>query len=77
MSAILSQAIKRAGNNLNPDTLKEAMETLQNFETGGIFPALNYTETSHRPEEKIKLFNVDLTKKSFQAITDWRSPKKM
>ncbi|MBI4775924.1 MAG: ABC transporter substrate-binding protein [Deltaproteobacteria bacterium] len=71
------EAMKRAGENLNPDTLKEAMETLSDYETGGIFPPVTYTHQSHAPSEKVKFFKADVPNNRLVPITDWRSPKQM
>lgn len=69
------EAIKRAGKDLNPDTLKTAMETLSNYETGGIFPPVNYSDKSHAPAEMVKFFKADVPNKRLVTITDWRKPK--
>jgi branched-chain amino acid transport system substrate-binding protein len=74
---IFVEAFKRAGKNLNPDTLKEAFETLRNFETGGIFPPVTYTSKSHTPPEMVKLFKADVPNKTLAPITDWRKPREM
>jgi len=74
---IFVEAFKRAGKNLNPDTLKEAFETLRNFGTGGVFPPVTYTSTSHAPPEMVKLFKADVPNKTLVPITDWRKPREM
>jgi branched-chain amino acid transport system substrate-binding protein len=71
------EAMKRAGDDLNPVTLKESMETLTNYKTGGIFPPVNYSDESHAPAEMVKFFKADVPNKRLIAITDWRSPKDM
>lgn len=45
---IFAETFTCAGKNPNPDTLKEA------FETGGIFPPVTNTSTSHGPPEMKK-----------------------
>jgi len=74
---LFAEAMKRAGEDLNPDTLKEAMETLRDYDTGGVFPPVTYTQQSHAPSEKVKFFKADVPNKRLITITDWRSPKKM
>jgi branched-chain amino acid transport system substrate-binding protein len=76
-SYLFAEAFKRAGKNLNPDTLKAAFETFRKFDTGGIFPPLTYTDKSHAPPEMVKFFKADLANKRLVAITDWRKPKKL
>jgi branched-chain amino acid transport system substrate-binding protein len=77
VSMLFAEAIKRAGNNLTPDGLKAALESLKNFETGGVFPPVTYTSKSHEPVEMVKFFKADVEHKRLVPITDWRKPKKM
>lgn len=72
---LFGEAIKRAGQNLNPDTLKSAMETLSNYDTGGVFPPVNFTPTSHAPAEMVKFFKADVPNNRLVPITDWKKPK--
>jgi len=75
VSWLFGEAMKRAGQNLNPDTLKAAMETLSNYDTGGVFPPVNYSPTSHAPAEMVKFFKADVPNGKLVPITDWRKPK--
>ena len=72
---LFGEAIKRAGKDLTPESLKAAMETLQNYETGGVFPPVNYSPKSHAPAELVKLYKADVPNKRLVPITDWRKPK--
>ncbi|MDY6881628.1 MAG: ABC transporter substrate-binding protein [Desulfatiglans sp.] len=76
-SYLFGEAFKRAGKDLNPDSLKAAFETFQDVDTGGIFPPLTYTDKSHAPPEMVKLFKADVPNKRLVSITDWRTPKKI
>lgn len=75
MSMLFAEGIKRAGKNLTPDTLKDALETFRNFDTGGIFPPVTYTSKSHAPAKKVKLYRADVEKKCLVPLTGWQSPK--
>ncbi len=75
VSMLFAEGIKRAGKDLTPDTLKNALETLRDFDTGGIFPPVTYTPESHAPAKKMKLFKADVEKKRLVPLTGWRSPK--
>ncbi|MCA1959620.1 MAG: ABC transporter substrate-binding protein [Desulfomonile sp.] len=72
---LFGEAMKRAGQNLNPDSLKAAMETLSNYDTGGIFPPVNYSPSSHAPAEMVKFFKADVPNGKLVPITEWRKPK--
>lgn len=74
---VFVEGLKRAGKDLTPESLKKALETLNNFDAGGALPAVNYTSTSHAPANKAKLYKADLDTKTMKAITDWRVPAAM
>lgn len=76
-SYLFGEAFKRAGKDLNSDSLKAAFETFRDFDTGGIFPPLTYTSESHAPPEMVKFFKADVASGQLVAITDWRSPVKL
>jgi branched-chain amino acid transport system substrate-binding protein len=50
------EAIKRAGDNLNGEGVKRALETLQAFDTWGLSQPYTYTADDHRPTTKGKLY---------------------
>jgi branched-chain amino acid transport system substrate-binding protein len=77
VAMLFAEGLKRAGNNLTPEGLKTALESLRNFETGGIFPPVTYSNKNHEPVEMVKFFKADVENKRLVPITDWRRPKKM
>ena len=72
---LFGEAMKRAGKDLTPESLKKAMETLQKYETGGIYPPVNYSSKSHAPAEMVRFFKADVAKKCLVPVTEWRKPK--
>jgi branched-chain amino acid transport system substrate-binding protein len=72
---IWAEAIKRAGRNLTPDTLKKALETLRNFKTGGVLPPVTYTDKDHAPPRMVMLFKADVKNRRLVPITGWRAPR--
>jgi branched-chain amino acid transport system substrate-binding protein len=77
VSMLFGEAFKRAGKDLTPDSLKAALETLKDYNTGGVLPPITYTSKSHEPPEMVKFFKTDVANKRLVAITDWRKPKVM
>ena len=77
VAMLFAEGIKRAGNNLTPDGLKDALESLRNYETGGVFPPVTYSNKSHEPVEMVKFFKADVENKRLVPITDWRKPRAM
>jgi branched-chain amino acid transport system substrate-binding protein len=74
-SLLFAEAMKRAGKKLTPDSLKNALETLKDFDTGGILPRVTYTPKSHAPSKEVRLFKADVPGKRLVPFTDWRKPK--
>lgn len=77
VAMLFVEGIKRAGNNLTPEGLKAALESLTNYSTAGVFPPITYSGKSHEPVEMVKFFKADVANKRLVPITDWRKPKKM
>ncbi|MBN2033862.1 MAG: ABC transporter substrate-binding protein [Deltaproteobacteria bacterium] len=69
------EALKRAGENVSPEKLKEALESLRDFDTGGILPPITYTPKSHMPTRKAKLYKADVQKLTLVPITGFREAK--
>ena len=74
VAIVFDEGLKRAGQNLTPESLKSALETLKDFDTGGIVPPVTFTPTSHSPANKAKLYKADVGAKVMKPITDWREP---
>jgi branched-chain amino acid transport system substrate-binding protein len=73
-SMICAEGLKRAGRNLNPETLVEAYETFKNFSTGGIAGPVSYSKTNHKGGTMSTLYKVDIENQTFIPITDFRGP---
>jgi branched-chain amino acid transport system substrate-binding protein len=54
---VLWEGLKRA-KKLNGSSLKAALETLREFETGGLTPPLTYTPEDHRPTTTCGLYTI-------------------
>ena len=50
------EAIKRAGDSLNGEAVKKALESLRDFDTWGLTQPFTYTADDHRPTTKAKLY---------------------
>jgi len=77
VAMLFAEGLKRAGNNLTPDGLKDALESLRNYDTGGVFPPVTYSNKSHEPVEMVKFFKADVENKRLVPLTDWRKPRAM
>ena len=73
-SMICAEGLKRAGRNLNPETLVEAYETFKNFSTGGISGHVSYSKNNHKAGTMNKMYKVDVKNQTFIPITGFRAP---
>ncbi|MDY7032424.1 MAG: ABC transporter substrate-binding protein [Thermodesulfobacteriota bacterium] len=69
---ISAEGMKRAGRDLNGETLVSTLESIQNFDTGDISGPINYSSKSHRGAEYIRFLKANIEKGRFVPITGWR-----
>lgn len=55
---VWAEALKRAGDDLNGPGVKKALETLRDFDTGGLTPPITYTAEDHRPTTRSYVYIV-------------------
>jgi branched-chain amino acid transport system substrate-binding protein len=55
---VAAEAIKRAGDNLTGESVKNALESFKEFDTWGITPPFTYTSEDHRPTNRARLVTV-------------------
>lgn len=70
---VMLEGYKRAGDNLTGEGIAKGLESLQNFETGGLCAPVSFSKESHRGSERVKLAQVKDGK--WVSISDWISYK--
>jgi branched-chain amino acid transport system substrate-binding protein len=55
---VAAEAIKRAGPNPTGETVKNALESLKEFDTWGLTPPFTYTVEDHRPTTRARLVEI-------------------
>ena len=68
---MIEEGIKRAGDKLTGEGLKDALETFRNFESDGISRPLTFTSTDHRGSYEFKLSIANPEKGTFESFSDW------
>ncbi len=70
------EALKRAdkAGSLNGEGIKKAMETISDFNAGGLVPNLTYTSTDHRPSTRTPIYKVQNGK--LVKVKDYDLPRK-
>ncbi|MFH2011320.1 MAG: ABC transporter substrate-binding protein [Pseudomonadota bacterium] len=72
---IYVEAMKRAGRNLDGDAIVDAIESIKNYDTGGICGPLTFGPTDHKGGSAWKMFKSDPSAGKFIPLTGWREPK--
>ncbi|MDY7030739.1 MAG: ABC transporter substrate-binding protein [Thermodesulfobacteriota bacterium] len=75
MVTVMFEGMKRAGRNLNGETLVKSLEGIKNFDTGGLTVPISYSSTSHKGGNAWKIFKADPSTEKFIPKTGWRSPE--
>lgn len=68
---VFEEAAKRAEANLTGEGIKNALETLNNFETEGIAPPITFSKTDHRGSYMLKIGLANPEKGTFEPVTNW------
>lgn len=69
------EGLKRAGRDLTVDRFTDALETLKDFDCGGMLSPMTYTSKGHNPSEYTKIFKADVEKQILIPATGWVKPK--
>jgi branched-chain amino acid transport system substrate-binding protein len=73
---VWAEGLKIADKNkqLNGEGIKKALETLKNFDTGGLVPPITFTATDHRPTTKTTIYVIKGGKMT--KVVDEETPRK-
>lgn len=73
--AVLLEGLNRTGKNLNEEALIKALESIKNYDTGGLSGPITYSSTSHKGGDSWKIYKADPAAKKYVPLTGWRTPK--
>lgn len=69
---VLAEGLKRVGNKeITGENLKKALETLKDFDTGGLCAPITFTSTKHKGSNGVKLFKPNLQENQWTAASKW------
>jgi branched-chain amino acid transport system substrate-binding protein len=69
---LVIEGLVRAGPELTEDAFLEAMESIDDWDSGGILPPVSFSPSDHHAQTAG--FVCELSNGRFQALTDWISP---
>ena len=68
VSSILTEALRHAGDKPTSESIKNALERIDNFDTGGLAPLISYSPTSHVPTKSCRVYVLENGKYIFKEI---------
>ena len=74
---IYAESMKRAGRDLDGETLVNTLEALRNFESGDLTAPITYGKNDHSGNRSWKVYKANVEKKILEPVTDWRDPKQL
>jgi branched-chain amino acid transport system substrate-binding protein len=74
ISSAYVEGLKRAGRDLDAETLVDALETFREVDFGGISGPVTYTSKSHKANSYSRMYKADIDKEIFIPLTGWRKP---
>ena len=55
---VMAEGLRRTGDNLTGEALREALETIRDFSTGGITAPISFLPTSHKGSVALRIYQV-------------------
>jgi branched-chain amino acid transport system substrate-binding protein len=74
-TSIVVEGLRRAGKNVTVEKFVDALETLKDFDCGGMLSPMTYTPTLHKPSDYSKIVKADIEKSIFIPVTKWVTPR--
>ena len=69
---LVVEGLRRAGPELNQDNFLDAMESIQEWDSGGIMPPVSFSSSNHHAQKAG--FICELKNGRFHALSDWIEP---
>ncbi|WP_202820013.1 ABC transporter substrate-binding protein [Calderihabitans maritimus] len=70
-AAVMAEGMKRAGDDITGEGIQKGLESIKNFDLGGLASPVSFSAESHRGALKARLYQVKDGK--FVPLTDWMS----
>ena len=72
MGSLVVEGLKRAGRDLTRDSFLDGMESIKEWDSGGIMPPVSFSATDHHAQTAG--FICELKDGRFEALSDWIDP---
>ena len=71
---VLAEGLKRAGRDLGRESLVNAMETIKDFDTGGLIGPITYGPNDRKGTSSCRMSKANIKKVRFDHLTGWMKP---
>ncbi|KAF0122519.1 MAG: amino acid/amide ABC transporter substrate-binding protein HAAT family [bacterium] len=68
---ILAEGFKKAGRNLDEDAMIDALESLKNYDTGGLLAPVTFSSGNHKGGNASKIYKADPVSGKYVTLTGW------
>ncbi|MDY7031268.1 MAG: ABC transporter substrate-binding protein [Thermodesulfobacteriota bacterium] len=75
LATVMLEGIKRAGKDIDGESLVESIETMKSYDTGGLTGPIRFSSTNHKGGSTWKIFKANPSNGQFIPMTDWRNPE--
>jgi len=75
VAMVMTEAMKRCGSDLTRDKFLKVVESLKDFETGGLSGRISYSHTDHCPLTAMRVVKANPKTNRYEAVTPWGLPK--
>jgi branched-chain amino acid transport system substrate-binding protein len=72
---VMLEGVKRIDGQVTGENLKKALETLTDFDTGGVTAPLTFSDKSHKGNLSTKIYRVDVKQNRWVAVSDYIQAK--
>jgi len=72
---VLGEGLKRAGKDLDREKLRDALESIKDFDTNGLTGPISFTPKDHCPLTAMRVVQGNPKTGFYDAISDWGVPK--
>jgi branched-chain amino acid transport system substrate-binding protein len=72
---IMVEAMERCGKDLTREKLIRTLESMKDFDTGGISGKITYSSSDHCPLSAMRMVRANPKTLRYDAVTDWGLPK--
>jgi branched-chain amino acid transport system substrate-binding protein len=72
---VMLEGVRRIEGDVNGENLKKSLETIKDYDTGGVTAPLTFSDQSHKANLSTKVYKADTKQNRWVAITDYIQAK--